>query len=78
MFELAVMEKSLPATPDEVGIRELEAHEWVREIAGPNKECAAGLSGQAGMLYVSKSCEYVMQMLASNICYQCRCTKLSL
>lgn len=30
-FELAVMEESLPATPDEVGIRELEAHEWGRK-----------------------------------------------
>lgn len=31
LFELAVMEKSLPATPDEVGIK------WVQEVAGPIK-----------------------------------------
>ena len=47
VFELAVTEKPLPATPDEVGVRELEGHEWVQEIVGRSRpliyEEAAGL-----------------------------------
>ena len=34
VFELAVTEKPLPVTPDEMDIRELEGHEWVQEIVG--------------------------------------------
>ena len=53
VFELAtpsVMEKPLPATPDEAGIKELEGHEWVQEIVGsaspPDYERGMGSGGR--------------------------------
>ena len=49
VFELSVTKKPLPATPDDVGVRELEGHEWVQEIAGParlpNYGCVISVSG---------------------------------
>ena len=46
MFELVVMKKPRPATPDEVGITKLEGHEWVQAVAGHARPPNYGVCGR--------------------------------